>query len=33
VWPYLITRLADQDEADRWRGEIEAEIARLDSAA
>jgi hypothetical protein len=33
VWPYLYTRLADQDEADRWRGEIEAEIARLDAAA
>ena len=27
VWPYLYTRLPDQDEADRWRGEIE--IARL----
>lgn len=33
VWPYLYTRLADQDEADRWRGDIEAEIARLDDAA
>ena len=32
VWPYLYTRLPDQDEADRWRGEIEAEIARLDAA-
>jgi hypothetical protein len=33
VWPYLYTRLADQEEADRWRGDIEAEIARLDAAA
>jgi hypothetical protein len=32
VWPYLYTRLADQEEADRWRGDIEAEIARLDAA-
>src|SRR5262245_25470677 len=32
VWPYLYTRLADQAEADRWRGDIEAEIARLDAA-
>jgi hypothetical protein len=32
VWPYLYTRLPDQDEADRWRAEIEAEIARLDAA-
>jgi hypothetical protein len=33
VWPYLYTRLADQEEADRWRGDIDAEIARLDAAA
>jgi hypothetical protein len=32
VWPYLYTRLADQEEADRWRGDIDAEIARLDAA-
>jgi hypothetical protein len=29
VWPYLYTRLADQDEADRWRGEIVAARAIL----
>jgi hypothetical protein len=33
VWPYLYGKLPDLDEADRWRAEIEAEIARLDAAA
>ena len=33
VWPYLYERLPDREEADRWRGQIEAEIARLDAAA
>ena len=33
VWPYLYGKLPDLDEAERWRIEIEAEIARLDAAA
>jgi len=28
----ILMRLADQEEADRWRGDIDAEIARLDAA-
>jgi len=33
VWPYLYERLPDHAEAERWRAEFEAEIARLDMAA
>ena len=33
VWPYLCDKLADAEEAERFRAEIEAEIARLDAAA
>ena len=33
VWPYLYERLPDREEAERFRAEIEAEIARLDAAA
>ena len=32
VWPYLYGKLADRDEVERWRAEIEAEMARLDAA-
>ena len=32
VWPYLCEKLTDREEAERWRTEIEAEIARLDAA-
>ncbi len=32
VWPYLCDKLPDREEAERWRAEIEAEIARLDAA-
>ena len=30
VWPYLFALLPDPQEAARWRGEIEAQAARLD---
>jgi hypothetical protein len=33
VWPYLFEKLPDREEAERWRADIEAEIARLDAAA
>jgi hypothetical protein len=33
VWPYLVARLADADEAAEWRGRIEAEAERLDRAS
>ena len=33
VWPYLCEKLPNREEAERWRAEIEAEIARLDAAA
>jgi hypothetical protein len=33
VWPYLYEKLADRDEAARFRAEIEAEAARLDAAS
>ncbi len=33
VRPYLRERLPDREKAERWRGEIEAEIARLAAAA
>ena len=33
VFPYLYEKLPDREEAERWRAEIEAEIARLDAAA
>ncbi len=32
VWPYLYERLPDREEAERWRRQIKAEIARLDAA-
>ena len=32
VWPYLCDKLPDREEAERFRAEIEAEIARLDAA-
>lgn len=31
VWPYLYSKLTDQEEAARWRTQIETEIARLDA--
>jgi hypothetical protein len=33
VPPQLYAELSDAEEAARWRSEIEAEVARLDSAA
>lgn len=33
VWPYLYEKLPDREEAERWRADIDAEIARLDAAA
>ena len=30
LWPYLLALLPDPQEAARWRGEIEAQAARLD---
>jgi hypothetical protein len=32
VFPYLCERLPDREEAERFRAEIETEIARLDAA-
>jgi hypothetical protein len=32
VWPSLLSKLPDKDEAARFRTEIEAETARLESA-
>jgi hypothetical protein len=32
VWPSLLNKLPDKDEAARWHAEIEAESARLDAA-
>lgn len=32
VWPYLYSKLTDQEEAARWRTQIETEIARLEAA-
>lgn len=32
VWPHLF-RLLPEDEAERWRADLEAEAARLDAAA
>ena len=31
VWPSLLSKLPDKDEAARFRAEIEAEAARLES--
>jgi len=33
VFPYLCGKLADPEEAERFRADIEAEIARLDTVA
>jgi hypothetical protein len=33
TFAYLCERLPDRDEADRWRAQLEAEVARLDAAA
>jgi hypothetical protein len=33
VWPYLYERLPDRAEAERFRAEIDAEIARLDGVS
>jgi hypothetical protein len=33
VWPYLLRLLPDRDEAERWRGDLDVEAARLDKAA
>ena len=32
LWPSLLGKLPDKDEAARWRAEIEAEARRLDKA-
>lgn len=32
TFAYLCERLPDRDEAERWRTQIEAEVARLDAA-
>ncbi|RXF75473.1 hypothetical protein [Hansschlegelia zhihuaiae] len=32
VWPYLL-RLLPEEEAERWRADLEAETERLDAAA
>jgi hypothetical protein len=32
VWPSLLHKLPDKDEAARFRAEIEAEVTRLDAA-
>jgi hypothetical protein len=32
VWPYLLGRLPDKDEAARLKAEIDAEVARLEAA-
>jgi hypothetical protein len=32
VWPDLCAELPDRGEAERWRAQIEAEAARLDTA-
>jgi hypothetical protein len=32
LWPSLLGRLPDRDEATRLRAELDAEIARLDAA-
>lgn len=33
LWPSLLARLADKDEGERLRAELDAEAARLDAAA